>query len=147
MPSLDHIFGTVPISGDFVLSANYRHEVVGMFFSLVFDYKVINDKSEIYGDPFVCDQTSGAFELMVSSGVKALHEALVGKNSDLEKAIHALLKFNNKMSLVKKRGTLLLFHDGVGYVLDRDVYVSIVVEGCYKIVCFDISGNKLGTGC
>ena len=76
-----------------------------------------------------------------------LHQALVGKNSDLEKAIHALLKFNNKMSLVKKRGTLLLFHEGVGYVLDRDAHIFIVVERCYKIVCFDISGNKLGTGC
>ena len=47
------ILGTRPISCDFVLSANHRHEVVDVFFSFVFDAKVINKKSESCGAPSV----------------------------------------------------------------------------------------------
>ena len=47
------VIGTGPISGDFILSENHRHEVVGVFFSFVFDAKVINKKSESCGAPSV----------------------------------------------------------------------------------------------
>ena len=84
------ILGTRPISGDFVLSANRIHEVVGVLFSFVFDAKVVNDKSESCGAPSVHEQTSGVLGLMVSGGRKVLHEALVGNNSRLGKAIHVI---------------------------------------------------------
>ena len=58
---------------------------------------------------------------------------LVGKNSGLEKYIHSLSDFNNDVVLVNKRGSIVLFHDVGGGVLDRDVHVFIVVERCYKI--------------
>ena len=43
------IIGTGLISGDFVLSANHRHEVAGVLFSFIFDDKVVNDKAESDG--------------------------------------------------------------------------------------------------
>ena len=38
------VLGAVQISADFVLSAKYRHEVVGVLFCFVFDFKVVNKK-------------------------------------------------------------------------------------------------------
>ena len=49
------------------------------------------------------------------------------------KSIHALSNFKNYVALVKKRYILVLFHDGIRGVLDRDLHVIIVVEGCEKI--------------
>ena len=37
------------------------------------------------------------------------------------------------MELVNNAGNILLFHCGVGYVLDRDARVFIAVKGCAKI--------------
>ena len=55
-----------PISDDFSLSAKYRQEVLGVLFSFIFDYKVVNYKSESYGAPFVCEQTRCVLGFMVA---------------------------------------------------------------------------------
>ena len=60
------ILGTGPISGDFVFSAKHIHEVVSIFFSFVFDAKVVNDKSESYGVPFVRENTRGVLDFMAA---------------------------------------------------------------------------------
>ena len=75
-----------------------------------------------------------------------LHKAIVGKNYGLGKAIHILYNFYNNTALVKKRGRIIFFHDGVGDVLSRDEYLFIAVEGCVKIYIFEIVSHKSGTG-
>ena len=141
------ILGTRPISGDFVLSANRIHEVVGVLFSFVFDAKVVNDKSESCGAPSVHEQTSGVLGLVVSWGRKVLREALFVKNSVLGNSIHALSNFNNDMFIVNKRGKILFFHYGVRDLLERDAHVFIMVKGCAKIDFFEIVSHESGTGC
>ena len=60
------VFGAGPISSNFLLSEKYRHEVVGVLFSFVFDAKVINYKAESDRAPFVCEHTRGVLGLMVA---------------------------------------------------------------------------------
>ena len=49
----------------FLLSEKYRHDVVGMLLSFVFDAKVVNYNAESYGAPFLCEHTMGVIALMV----------------------------------------------------------------------------------
>ena len=97
------VLGDGKISVDFILSEKYRHEVVGMLFTFVFEAKVTNKKSESDGEPLVCEQTRGVFGFMVSWGGKVINDALVVNNYGLGKAIHALLNFNNDVDLVSNR--------------------------------------------
>ena len=60
------VLGNGKISGDFVLSAKHIYEVVGVLFSFVFDSKVVKDKAESDGAPFVCEHNSDMFGLMVA---------------------------------------------------------------------------------
>ena len=46
-----------------------------------------------------------------------LHEALVGKNDDLGKTIHALLNFNKYVAILNKRGNIVLLNYSLRYVL------------------------------
>ena len=71
------VLGTGPISGDFVLSENHRHEVVGVFFYFLFDAKVVNDKAERYGVSFLCEKTRGVLGLIVSCGGNVIYEVLI----------------------------------------------------------------------
>ena len=62
-----------------------------------------------------------------------LHEALVGKNSGLTKAIYALSNFNKDVFIVNKRGKIVLFHDIFVDLIYRDSHVLITVKGCAKV--------------
>ena len=58
------IFDTSPIGGDFVLRAEHRYDVAGVLFFFVSDYKVVNDKAESDGLPFVHEQTGCVIGLL-----------------------------------------------------------------------------------
>ena len=99
--------------GDFVLSSNHIHEVVVVFFSLLFDAKAVNNKAESDGTPFVREQTGGVLGLVVAYDIKVLNEALVVKKYSLGKATHDLSNLNNDVVIMNKIGKILLLYDGV----------------------------------
>ena len=51
------------------------------------------------------------------------------------------------MTIVNRRGKVVLLHDGVIYVIGRDAYIFVVVKGCTKVDFFEISSHESGTGC
>ena len=84
----------------------------------------------------MCEHTRGLLGLMLAWFSKVLREALVGNNSILEESIYFLWNFNNDVSIVSKRGKIVFFHYGLGDVLDRNVNVFVMVQGCVKAIFF-----------
>ncbi len=66
-----------PIGLDLVVFLEDVHEVVGVFFSNVFDAKVVYDKCELYWSRDVFPQPGHQFALEVSLLVEALFEEFV----------------------------------------------------------------------
>ena len=101
------ILGTGTIGGDFLLSAKHIYEVFGVFFYFLFDAKVINNKAESYGSPFMYKHTGRVLSLVVAWVIKVLHKTLVVQNSGLGKTIHALSNFYDNGATVNKRDNII----------------------------------------
>jgi hypothetical protein len=65
-------------------------EMVEVFKPNILNSKVINDKTELDGTPFVVPEAWGGFGFVISFSKKAGLEEIVGKNAGLGKAITAL---------------------------------------------------------
>ena len=50
------------------------------------------------------------------------------------------------MTIVNRRGKVVLLHDGVIYVIGRDAYIFVVVKGCTKVDFFEMVSNSYNLG-
>ena len=82
-----------PILVDFIVFDEDVMKVVGVAFADVFDAKTIHYKAEWDGTPLVTPEGGGSGALVVSVGVGALFEELVGEHAQLRKAINSAAYF------------------------------------------------------
>eukprot|EP00978_Attheya_sp_CCMP212_P021679 scaffold63644_cov46-Attheya_sp.AAC.4 len=119
-----HILGgTCRLGGDGVLGAEACKEVLGMFFSDIFDTKTVNNQTECDGSCFMGEETWGALGLVVSRGLEVFDEAGVGKDAGLGQAIHAFSDFNNNVAIMDEWGKMVLFHNTFWNVFYWDTHI------------------------
>eukprot|EP00978_Attheya_sp_CCMP212_P013152 scaffold32950_cov66-Attheya_sp.AAC.1 len=141
------IIGALPIGCHRILLAKTCQKMIGMFFSHIFDGKIIDNKAKCdrTGDVFEKSGSSGSFD--VTMGGKMLDQSLVGQNASLGKAIHTSVNLDHDVAIVDERCEVVLFNDDIGNPLDRDVHQFGAFHGSASIEILGISIHALGTRC
>ena len=118
-----------------------------VFFSDVFDAKVIDDEAEGDGARCVLEEAWDALGLDVAMSGKVGNKLVVGNAAGLGKAIHAFSDFNvDKALVVGKFEEVVLVNDGLGNDFERDAHVFIAFHIVVEEEVFDVHSHEPSIG-
>jgi hypothetical protein len=123
-----------PIACKFVVFFECIHEMLCMFFTDVFDAKIINNQCELYGSCVVLPKSRYQFAFPVSVLVKAFFEEFVGQESCLREAVHAALGSDVDASIFGGFLSELVFSDDfIGDITYLDSDEFGMMKRCHEV--------------
>ena len=120
-------------------------EMVGVFFSNVFDTEVINDETKSDGAPCVTPDARGVAYRCIAIATEETDQLFFGKNADMGKTIHSLADLYIYFSVVDNVSEFVVHNVFLGDGVDGDEHVFVIVHWCAKIVVFNVQAEPTST--
>ena len=117
-------------------------EMIEVFDPNIFDSKVINDKAELNGTPFVAPEARGGINFIVPLDKEARSEEIVSQDAGLGKAIAALSNFDVDPTAAVTTRKLVLLNEFRWDVGDLDADICRVGHWRVKVEVLEVNGAE-----
>ncbi len=108
-------------------------EMIEVFDTQVFNTKVIDNEAELDGLPFVAPETRSGSRFVVTFGLKAGAEEIVGQDACLGKTITSLANFKVDPTITILTSEIVFYNELSRYVRDLDADVFRVGHGSVEV--------------
>ncbi len=133
-----------PIAYKFVVFFECILEMLCMFFTNVFDAKIINNQCELYGFCVVLPKSWYQFALPVSMVAEAFFKDFIGQESCLREAVHAALGSDVDASIFGGFLSELVFSDDfIGEIIYLDSDEFDTMKRCHEVEVGNVHCHEL----
>ncbi len=119
--------------------------MVEVFESNVFDAKIVNDKAELDGTPFVVPKSRCGGSFIVAFSNKAGLKKIVGKDASLGKTVTALANFEVHPTIAVPTQEVVLKDEFVWDIRDFDTNIFRIGHGCVQVEVFEVNCTEACT--
>jgi len=120
--------------------------MVDVFVGDVFDTEIVDDERESDGTAIVFPESGSDSARGVAVGSKEFAEIIIGNAAGLGKTIHAAANLNAHVSVVDFVMKLVVIHDLVWNVFDRDAHVFVSGHWGAQVEVLEITGHEFSIG-
>jgi hypothetical protein len=120
-------------------------EMVEVFEPNILHPKVINNKTELNGTPFVAPEAQGEFGFVISFSKKVGLEEIIGENASLGKAITALANFEVNLTVTLATLKIVLLNEFHQNVCNFNADIFKVRHQGIKVEVFQVNGAEACT--